>query len=104
MRLRNSRVYFAVLCALTSAGCTMSPGSYGSRMTESGRLLAEGPPASMTAAAIAESRTDSVPLLYAFALEAGQIPPPTDPTEPFPAVDPGRQQIALVTHRIDGPR
>lgn len=81
----------------------MSPGSFGSRLTERGRLLAEGPPARMTAAAIAADRTDSVPLLYAFALEAGQIPPPVNSAQPFPAVDSGQQQIALITNRIDWP-
>ncbi len=81
----------------------MSPGSLGSRMTESGRLLAEGPPATMTATAIAQNRQDSVPLLYAFALEAGQIRQPSNSNEAFPAVDPGQQQVALLANRIDWP-
>ena len=68
-------------------------------MTENGRLLADGPPARMTAAAIAETRADEVPLLYAFALEAGQIQPTAG--EPFPATDMDRQQVVLITNRVD---
>lgn len=79
----------------------MSPGSFGSRMTEGGRLLHEGPPARMTAAAIAESRADAVPLLYGFALEAGQIRPTPTSSEPFPTTDPGQQQIMLLKEGID---
>ena len=95
--------WLAVLSVLVSAGCSMSPGSLGSRMTESGRLLAEGPPATMTASAIAQNRQDSVPLLYAFALEAGQIRQPSNSNEVFPAVDPDQQQVALLANRIDWP-
>ncbi len=57
----------------------------------------------MTASAIAQSRADAVPLLYAFALEAGQIHKEPNSNETFPAVDPGQQQIALGATNIDWP-
>lgn len=79
----------------------MSPGSFGARLTENGRLLADGPPARMTAAAITESRASAVPILYAFALEAGQLRPPATGAEPFPAVDPVQQQVALLSSGIN---
>ncbi|HET7884278.1 MAG TPA: hypothetical protein VFL55_25550 [Acetobacteraceae bacterium] len=92
---------FALLCAILCAGCTQTPGGFASRLTEGGRLLQDGPPARMTASAIAEGRADAVPLLYAFALEAGQVQPTADSTAPFPAVDVNAQQIALLDHAIN---
>ncbi len=68
---------------------------FGARMTDSGRLLMDGPPARMTAAAIAADRADEVPLLYNFAIGAGQVPAPHS-TIPFPAQDPVSQQLALL--------
>jgi hypothetical protein len=72
-------------------------------LTENGRLLADGPPARMTAAAIAESQADAVPLLYTFAVQAGQLRPPATDTETFPATDPHLQQTALIDNPINWP-
>lgn len=63
----------AALALAVAPGCTASPGSFAARLTENGRLLADGPPARMTAAAIEQSRAETVPLLYDFAVQAGQI-------------------------------
>jgi hypothetical protein len=67
---------------------------FGMRVTDSGRLLMDGPPSRMTASAIAADRADEVPLLYNFAISAGQIPAPNS-TIAFPAQDPTSQQLAL---------
>jgi hypothetical protein len=91
----------ATVFVFTFAGCSNSPGSFGSRLTENGRLLADGPPARMTASAVAESQADAVPLLYAFALQTGQIRQKAGET--FPATDPGLQQAALLDGGIDWP-
>jgi hypothetical protein len=78
-----------------AAGCSSSPTMFGMRVTDSGRLLMDGPPARMTAAAITQDRADEVPLLYNFAIGAGQIPAPNS-TIPFPALDLPSQQLALL--------
>ena len=80
-----------------------TPGSFAARLTEGGRLLQDGPPATMTAAAIAQNRADAVPLLYAFALEARQVYPVANSPAPFPATDIASQQIALVDQNINWP-
>lgn len=67
----------------------------GARLTEQGRLLMDGPAARMTAAAITEDQADEVPLLYNFAIGAGQIPAPNSAL-PFPAADLPGQQLALL--------
>jgi hypothetical protein len=78
-----------------AAGCSSSPAMFGMRVTDSGRLLMDGPPSRMTAAAITQDRADEVPLLYNFAIGAGQIPAPNS-TIPFPAQDLPSQQLALL--------
>lgn len=85
----------AALLLVFAAGCSSSPTMFGARMTDSGRLLMDGPPARMSAAAIAADRADEVPLLYNFAIGAGQVPAPNS-TIPFPAQDPVNQQLALL--------
>ena len=77
------------------AGCSSSPTMFGARLTDSGRLLMDGPPSRMTATAIAQDQADEVPLLYNFAISAGQIPSPNS-TIPFPAPDVTSQQLALL--------
>jgi hypothetical protein len=84
-----------LLAAGLGAGCSASPGMLGARLTDQGRLLMDGPPARMTAAAIAADRADEVPLLYNFAIGAGQVPAPNS-TLPFPAAGLPEQQLALL--------
>lgn len=67
----------------------------GARLTEQGRLLMDGPPARMTAAAIAEDRADEIPLLYNFAIGAGQVTAANSALS-FPAADLPVQQLALL--------
>jgi hypothetical protein len=85
----------ALLMLVFVAGCSSSPTMFGMRVTDSGRLLMDGPPARMTAAAITQDRADEVPLLYNFAIGAGQIPA-ANSTLPFPAQDLPSQQLALL--------
>jgi hypothetical protein len=77
----------------------------GANLTDQGQLLSEGPPARMTAVSIQAARADAVPLLYEFAIEAGQIIRPTSPGVAFPAdtVDARRQGQGLIpAHRFHG--
>ena len=85
----------ALLMLVFAAGCSSSPTMFGVRLTDSGRLLMDGPPARMTATAITQDRAEEVPLLYNFAIGAGQIPGPNS-TIPFPAPDLPSQQLALL--------
>lgn len=73
-------------CLLT--GCADLPGSFASRITSNGRLLSDGPVARMTERDVVATRSDEVPLLYYFAIEAGE-------NLPFPQADLISQQIAL---------
>ncbi len=86
----------ALLCALalllSFGGCAPSPGSFGARLTADGRLLMDGPSARMTEADVVQARADEVPLLYYFAVEAGE-------PVAFPVTDIVAQQQALSTVR-----
>jgi hypothetical protein len=96
-RLAAALAFALLLPAL--AGCGSSPGGFAARFTDRGRLLLDGPPARMNAAAVAQDRANEVPLLYEFAVEAGEIPPrpgqAAQPAVPFPATDIASQQVAL---------
>jgi hypothetical protein len=89
------------VCALACTACSSSPGSLGAKLTDQGRLLSEGPPTRMTAASIQAARADAVPLLYEFAIEAGQITGPTSPGGAFPADTLDAKQTALLTPGIN---
>jgi hypothetical protein len=58
--------------ALLPAGCGTSPGTFGARLTSQGALLVDGPPSRMNADAVLAVQAQQVPMLYAFALGAGQ--------------------------------
>ena len=86
-----------LLVAIAAASCAPAPGSLVARLTERGRLLTDGPPALLTASAVAENRAETVPLLYAFVLQAGQLAPAAG--QPFPATKLEDQQLALLSIR-----
>ena len=93
----KSRYHRAAVCLLAFfavTACSATPGSFPARFTERGRLLTDGPPALMTPAAVAESQGESIPLLYNFALQTGQLTPVAG--RPFPATTINDQQLALL--------
>jgi hypothetical protein len=89
------------VCASACTACSSLPGSFGANLTDQGQLLSEGPPAHMTAVSIQVARADAVPLLYEFAIEAGQITGPTSPGAVFPADTVDAKQAALLTPSIN---
>jgi len=82
--------------AFLIAGCSSSPGAFGTRFTERGRLLMEGAPAGMTVSTLSEADADAVPLLYGFAIKAHQIPYQIGATR---TID--QQQAVLMGNSID---
>jgi len=75
MRAVGSATAVLSLALLGLCACGSSPGGFGARFTENGALLLDGPAARMTPAAAAAERAKAVPLLYQFAIDAGQVPP-----------------------------
>jgi len=98
-----TRLKFAhvVLILAICTGCSGTIGSNLARVTATGRLLQDGAPAGMTKTAIEEARQDSVPLLYAFAIEAKQIGPYNNDPNWVPSGDIVEQQRKLSTGNID---
>lgn len=72
--LRPRRTVLTALCVFYLAGCSSSPGGVLARLTERGRLLADGPPARMNPSAVAEATARETPILYAFAAKVGAVP------------------------------
>src|SRR5262245_47140480 len=84
---------------LSFCGCTST---LGTRFSEDGRLLLDGPSARLTPAYVAERRAKQVAILYEFAVEAGQIRSPSSGANPvFLTTDVQSQQIALLDPEID---
>jgi hypothetical protein len=84
---------------LSFCGCAST---LGTRFSEDGRLLLDGPSARLTPAYVAEQRAEQVAILYEFAVEAGQIRSPSSGTNPiFLVTDVQSQQIALLDPNID---
>jgi hypothetical protein len=76
MTMRPTRLpLFLEIPLLLGLVACASPGSIGARFSETGALLLDGPAARMTPAYVAQERARSVPLLYQFAIDAGQLPP-----------------------------
>ncbi len=74
----NTRRGFLLALLLLHSACTSSPFSAPGRLSDGGRLLMDGLAARMTADAAAQSRANAVPLLYEFAIRAGE---PLNPAE-----------------------
>ncbi len=99
--LRRMKSTYVAFSLIVCTGCTGTIGSNVARVTATGRLLQDGAPAGLTKAAIEEARQDSVPLLYAFAIEAKQIGPNYNDPNWLPASNIVDQQRELLISDID---